>query len=72
MVRLINFHKPVETICDYMLTIIMHDTVVERSGSGVELRTLDYENPGSNPVLRCLNLGQVFSLYIAELTRLYK
>ena len=26
---------------------------VERSGSGVELRTLDYENPGSNPVLRC-------------------
>ena len=27
--------------------------VVERSGSGVELRTLDYENPGSNPVLRC-------------------
>ena len=26
---------------------------VECSGSGVELRTLDYENPGSNPVLRC-------------------
>ena len=26
---------------------------VERNGSGVELRTLDYENPGSNPVLRC-------------------
>ena len=34
--------------------------VLERNGSGVELRTLDYENPGSNPVLRCLNLGQVF------------
>ena len=28
-------------------------TTVERNGSGVELRTLDYENPGSNPVLRC-------------------
>ena len=27
--------------------------VVERNGSGVELRALDYENPGSNPVLRC-------------------
>jgi len=26
---------------------------VERSGSGVEPRTLDNENPGSNPVLRC-------------------
>ena len=36
---------------------------VERNGSAVELRTFDYENPGSNPVLRCL--GQVFSLYIA-------
>ena len=24
-----------------------------RSGSGIELRTPDYENPGSNPVLRC-------------------
>ena len=26
---------------------------VERNGSGVELWTLDYENPGSNPVLQC-------------------
>ena len=26
---------------------------VERSGSGVKLQTLDYENPGSNPVLLC-------------------
>ena len=28
-------------------------THVGRIGSGVELRILDYENPGSNPVLRC-------------------
>ena len=28
-------------------------TFVERNGSGVQLLTLDYENPGSNPVLRC-------------------
>ena len=28
-------------------------TFVESNGSGVELRTLDYENPGSNPVLWC-------------------
>ena len=26
---------------------------VERNGSGVEFRTLDLENPGSNAVLRC-------------------
>ena len=28
-------------------------SIVEPSGSGVELQTLDYENLGSNPVLRC-------------------
>ena len=38
---------------------------LECNGSGVEFRILDYENPGSNPVLHCKNLGQVFSLYIA-------
>ena len=26
---------------------------VERNGSGVELRIIDYEKPVSNPVLRC-------------------
>ena len=30
---------------------------VERSGSGVELRTLDYENPGSNPGCGVKTLG---------------
>ena len=45
-----------------MYTYINGDTnivAVERSGSEVELRTLDYENQGSNP--GC----SVFSLYIA-------
>ena len=28
-------------------------TLVERCSSEVELRTLNYENPGSNPVLLC-------------------
>ena len=27
--------------------------LLERNGSGVELWTLDHENPGSNPVLQC-------------------
>ena len=30
-----------------------HHFPVERNGSGVELWTLDYENPGLNPVLQC-------------------
>ena len=38
---------------------------VERSGSGVELRTLDYENPGSNPGCGVKTLGKFCSLYIA-------
>ena len=29
------------------------DTIRYANGSGVELRTLHYENPGSNPVLQC-------------------
>ena len=33
---------------------------VERSGSGVELRTLDYENPGSNPGCDVKPLGKFF------------
>ena len=32
---------------------LLHVGFVEHNGSGVELRTLKYENPGSNPVLRC-------------------
>ena len=34
-------------------TSVITTTLVERCGSGVELRTFDYEYPGSNPVLRC-------------------
>ena len=43
-------NRTVETLKE----IIKNDCLsIERSGSGVELRTLDYENLGSNPVLRC-------------------
>ena len=42
-----------------------HGRLVERSGSGVELPTLDYENPGSNPGCGVKTLGKFFSLYIA-------
>ena len=36
-----------------LVHMLVHSMFVKCSGSGVELRTLDYENPGSNPVLRC-------------------
>ena len=43
-----------------------------RCGSVVELRTLDYETPGSNPVLRCLNLASLFHSTLLQFTQLYK
>ena len=33
--------------------LVGHDKYGARSGSGVDLRTLDSENPGSNTVPRC-------------------
>ena len=39
---------------------------VERSGSGVELRTLDYENPGSNPGCGVKTLGKFFTLHCSS------
>ena len=39
-----NINTPLPLLCIHY---------VEHNGSGAELRTLNYENPGSNPVLRC-------------------
>ena len=46
---LCNVTVLVDVIASWTLPVLL----VEYSGSGVELRTLDYENPGSNPVLQC-------------------
>ena len=47
--------------------------LLERSGSGVELQTIAYENPGMNPVLWCLNpLGKFFNSPLLQFTQLYK
>ena len=43
---------------------------VERSGSGVELRTLDYENPGSNPGCGVKTLGKFFHSTLLQFTEL--
>ena len=45
---------------------------VERNGSGVELRTLYYENPGSNPMLSVKSLGKIFHSTLRQFTQLYK
>ena len=45
---------------------------VERSGSGVELRTLDYENPGSNPGCCVKTLGKFFHSTLLQYTQLNK
>ena len=51
-----------------MVYVTTEDVFVERDGSGVELRTLDYENPGSNPVLQCKNLrwANIFTLHCSS------
>ena len=45
---------------------------IERSGSGVELRTLDYENPGSNPGCGVKTLGKFFHSTLLQFTQLNK
>ena len=45
---------------------------VERSGSGVELRTLVYENPGSNPGSGVKTLGKFFHSTLPQFTQLNK
>ena len=62
MLTLFNFKYSIKNtvvgVYNGFLSVIF--MLVERNGSGVELRTLDYENPGSSPVRR-----QDGSLYIA-------
>ena len=45
---------------------------VVRTGSRVELRTLDYENPGSNPGCGVKTLGKFFHSTLLQFTQLFK
>ena len=45
---------------------------VESSGSGVGLRTLDYENPGSNPGCGVKTLGKFFHSTLLQFTQVNK
>ena len=44
--------------------------LVERSGSGGELRTIDYDNPGSNPGCGVKTLGKLFHSTLFQFTQL--
>ena len=45
---------------------------MERNGSGPELRTLDYENPGSNHGCGDKTLGKFFHSTLLQFTQLFK
>ena len=61
-------HIQKETVKKYEKSnaMLQNYMYVERSGSGVELRTLDYENPGSNPDCGVKTLGKFFTLYCSS------
>ena len=56
----------------FMFAWIISVELVERSGSGVELRTLGYENPGSNPGCGVKTLGKFFHSTLPQFTQLNK
>ena len=59
--------------CLYLRSECLYSvTHVERSGSGVELRTLHYENPGSNPDSGVKTLGKCFHSTLLQFTQLNK
>ena len=51
---------------------IIINKFVERSGSGIELQTLDYEKPGSNPGCVVKTLGKFFHSTLLQFTQLNK
>ena len=53
-------------------TVYYRHGPVERSGSAVELRTVDYENPGSNPGCGVKTLGKFFHSTLLQFIQLNK
>ena len=61
--KLISRFGTITCYCIVLYCIVLYCPLIrlyERSGSGVELRTLDYENPGSNPGCGVKTLGKFF------------
>ena len=64
----IFYHNSVSMRDGLALTVRLYT----RSGSGVELRILDYENPGSNPGCGVETLGKFFHSTLLQFTQLNK
>ena len=62
----------VEIITGHICHYPVREIDIERSGSGVELRTLDYESPGSNPGCVVKTLGKFYHSTLLKFTQLYK
>ena len=54
------------------VAVTVASVAIERNGSGVELRTLDYENPGSNPGCDVKTLGKFFLSTLLQFIQLNK
>ena len=59
-------------LCELVVSLLWPIITVERIGSGVELRTIDYENPGLNPGCDIKNLGKFFHSTLLQFTQLNK
>ena len=62
--------NPIITIGSINLRVLIKSA--ERSGSGVELQTLDYQNPGSKPGCGGKTLGKFFHSTLLQFTQLNK
>ena len=59
-------------LCSAWLGVWEETAGYRRRGSWVEIRTLDYENPGSNPGCGVKTLGKVFHSTLLQFTQLNK
>ena len=58
--------------CYYGISGLVDISIIEHSGSGVELWTLDYKYPGSNPGCGVKTLGKFFHSTLLQFTQLNK
>ena len=67
-----KFHKGAWERRLYIVRNIGRAIWFERSGSGIDIRTLDRENPSSNLVLRYKTFGKFVHSTLLQFTQLYK
>ena len=58
-------------LCFCYCQMLIDTSSLERNSSGVELRTLNYENPGSDPGFGVKTLGKFSSSTLIHFTQMY-